>query len=814
MGDVEGVLGHGMDGPRRLQRPADGVVGRVVDAGEPERRPTGRRIGRTGKDPHEPVLLHAGKGLGRSAPPAGIVGAQPGNRPAGPGPVEAPAVVAALQEPVPQAAQRQGHVPVGAAVDHRRRLPVAVPEHGTAACRRTVRATGRRRPSSVLEAGDIPLVRQLDGRRPSAGRSGRHGRTLPGCTNRRGREARSAVAGAPPVPPGPAGTQQIKRAAGGGSPPGRHVCPTSTPCVRSHPGSTAGRVCQVRWCGTSRAWRRSRACSIPNRSAASRPIAAPAAAGAWRRPASWARRPRSRRSKPPACGAGAAPGSPPAASGRPWRPIDAPAAAVAPSVVVNASEGEPGSFKDRMLLRRNPYRIIEGAIIAAEASTPSTSSSPSRPRSAPSSSGSAPPWPRSSTPDGPSATFVICEGPSEYLYGEETALLEVVDGREPFPRIAPPYRHGVEDVGDDPVSAAGSVMASPGGESGALRRWSTTPRPWPTCPASWPRGRPGSARSAPTSRPAPSLCTVSGGGRRAGVAEFEMGTPLSRGHRDHRRARRPPIQAVLSGVANPFLPGDKIDTPLSYGAMEAAGTGLGAAGFLVFSDPDDLAAVAAGVARFLAVESCGQCTPCKQDGLAIADILTRIVCGEHRARRRRGARLPGHHRGRRSPLRPGRPAAARHRQPPVALPRRRAGPLRGCWGACQPPGTYPAARRHRPHRRHWSTSRTARRSSTSATATSSRTGPSTRHDSGKSPADRLDQRLEETTTALTALTGPGQLLLRSAVTRQTYVGGTEHAAQLSQRPHRPVGRPGPQRGAAPLTGRRWLRSTRPIGGHR
>ncbi|HYT40385.1 MAG TPA: NADH-ubiquinone oxidoreductase-F iron-sulfur binding region domain-containing protein, partial [Acidimicrobiia bacterium] len=83
-------------------------------------------------------------------------------------------------------------------------------------------------------------------------------------------------------------------------------------------------------------------------------------------------------------------------------------------------------------------------------------------------------------------------------------------------------------------------------------------------------------------------------------------------------------------VANPFLPGDGLDTPVSYEAMEAAGTGLGAAGFLVFAETDDLAAAAAGVARFLAVESCGQCTPCKQDGLAIADILTRVVCGEAR----------------------------------------------------------------------------------------------------------------------------------------------------------------------------------------
>ncbi len=126
------------------------------------------------------------------------------------------------------------------------------------------------------------------------------------------------------------------------------------------------------------------------------------------------------------------------------------------------------------------------------------------------------------------------------------------------------------------------------------------------------------------------LCTVSGGGRRAGVAEFEMGTPL-REVIETIGGPGAPIRAVLSGVANPFLPGDKLDTPVSYGAMEAAGTGLGAAGFLIFSDGDDLAAVAAGVSRFLAVESCGQCTPCKQDGLAIADILARLVRGEHEA---------------------------------------------------------------------------------------------------------------------------------------------------------------------------------------
>jgi NADH-quinone oxidoreductase subunit F len=122
------------------------------------------------------------------------------------------------------------------------------------------------------------------------------------------------------------------------------------------------------------------------------------------------------------------------------------------------------------------------------------------------------------------------------------------------------------------------------------------------------------------------VCTVTGRTRRHGVAEVAMGTSLSSviervggGPRPGQR-----IVAVMSGVAHPLLPAALLDTPVCYEGMEAAGTGLGAAGFIVFDDTTDLAAVAEGVSRFLAVESCGQCTPCKQDGLALADLLGRL----------------------------------------------------------------------------------------------------------------------------------------------------------------------------------------------
>jgi NADH:ubiquinone oxidoreductase subunit F (NADH-binding) len=122
------------------------------------------------------------------------------------------------------------------------------------------------------------------------------------------------------------------------------------------------------------------------------------------------------------------------------------------------------------------------------------------------------------------------------------------------------------------------------------------------------------------------VCTVTGRTRRHGVAEVATGTPLrdviegiGGGAEPGRR-----LVAALSGVAHPLLPAERFDVGLDYEAMEAVHGGLGAAGFIVFDDTTDLVAVAHGVSRFLAVESCGQCTPCKQDGLALAERFDRL----------------------------------------------------------------------------------------------------------------------------------------------------------------------------------------------
>ena len=89
---------------------------------------------------------------------------------------------------------------------------------------------------------------------------------------------------------------------------------------------------------------------------------------------------------------------------------------------------------------------------------------------------------------------------------------------------------------------------------------------------------------------------------------------------------------MLSGVSNALLTADLLDTPLTYEDMAGAGAGLGSAGFLVFDDLTDWVAVAQGVSRFLAVESCGQCQPCKDDGKVIAAALDRLAPSRRRAR--------------------------------------------------------------------------------------------------------------------------------------------------------------------------------------
>ncbi|MEA2717134.1 MAG: hypothetical protein QOI99_1451, partial [Actinomycetota bacterium] len=132
-------------------------------------------------------------------------------------------------------------------------------------------------------------------------------------------------------------------------------------------------------------------------------------------------------------------------TGRKWETVAANHSPSAPStVIVNAAEGEPGTFKDRTILRRNPYVVLEGALVAARAvgadlvviaTKQSFGGEIDRVREAIDDVEEAG-W-------NEGVELVVFEGPDEYLYGEESALLETIDGRWPFPRIVPTFRRGL-----------------------------------------------------------------------------------------------------------------------------------------------------------------------------------------------------------------------------------------------------------------------------------------------------------------------------------------------------------------------------------
>ncbi|MCU1454780.1 MAG: hypothetical protein JWN46_2926 [Acidimicrobiales bacterium] len=308
-----------------------------------------------------------------------------------------------------------------------------------------------------------------------------------------------------------------------------------------------------------------------------------------------------------------------------WRSvIDYTTDEVPATVVVNAAEGEPGSFKDRAIISANPYRVLEGALIAAVtigadevivATKRRFSDQVARLRSAAAECRRAG-W-------APGVTIDIVEGPDEYLYGEETALLEVVEGRQPFPRIAPPWRRGVD--GSDELGPGLAPVEPDGGGTHTPPVLVNNVETLAHVALIVANGPDWFRQHGTPESPGTLVCTITGHLQRCGVVEVAMGTSLRSVIDDV--GGKPlvgEITAAMSGVSNAVLPARLVDTPLTYEDMAAVGSGLGTGGFIVFDASVDPVAVAHGVSRFLAVESCGQCTPCKQDGKAISDAIDHL----------------------------------------------------------------------------------------------------------------------------------------------------------------------------------------------
>jgi NADH-quinone oxidoreductase subunit F len=294
-------------------------------------------------------------------------------------------------------------------------------------------------------------------------------------------------------------------------------------------------------------------------------------------------------------------------------------------VVANGAEGEPATFKDRMLMRRDPYRIIEGAAIAALAVGASEVFVATKRSFAAESAALR----RAAVELGRSGLFrelevVIVEGPDEYLFGEEKALLEVIEGREPLPRLLPPWQHGL--FATAPAGGWEAEVVTGRGDSNptVVNNVETMA----TAAHVLARGADWFRTMGTPQSPGTILATVVGDVVRPGVFEVELGTPLAE---LLALAGGPPPghewRAALSGVANAVLPASDFDVPLTYEDLAARGSGLGAAGFVLYDDRTDMLSVARELSRFLAVESCGQCPPCKEGCMQITQRLLTIELG-------------------------------------------------------------------------------------------------------------------------------------------------------------------------------------------
>lgn len=292
------------------------------------------------------------------------------------------------------------------------------------------------------------------------------------------------------------------------------------------------------------------------------------------------------------------------------------------TLVVNAAEGEPGSFKDRQLLRADPYSVLEGAVIAAQVIGADTVVVAAKERFVPELRrirGAIEEMRERWSDQLPE--FTVVEGPNRYLFGEESGLLEAVDGRPPFPRISPPWRQGAHDL-DESGRPGATPLATPDRETvpapALVQNVETLARV-----AQIVRDADDTA-DGPADRGSGSfLATFTGAIDRHAVVELPIGITLDEAIDAVGRPLGPPL-AALNGVSHPIVPAAFFDRPLMPPGEGDHTIPIGPGAFRVFGWDADPVAIAAGAAGFLATESCGQCTPCKSDGLEIYDLLVQL----------------------------------------------------------------------------------------------------------------------------------------------------------------------------------------------
>ena len=295
-------------------------------------------------------------------------------------------------------------------------------------------------------------------------------------------------------------------------------------------------------------------------------------------------------------------------------------------VVVNGDESEPGTYKDRLLMERDPHQLIEGVLIACYAIGAAQAFlyvrgemalAQERIAQALNDAYAAGYVGKDILGSGFSVDIVLHWGAGAYIVGEETALIESLEGNRGMPRLKPPYFpaakglymqptvvNNVETLSNLPwiITNGGTRYAALGAESSRGTR----------------------------------MFAVSGHVKNPGVYEVEFGVTTFRdliyapvyggGIREGRA-----LKAFIPGGASaPWFYEEHLDLPLEAGAVGAAGSMLGSGAIVVMDETTDAVKAAWRVVRFFARESCGKCTPCREGTTWLERIMRRIVDGQGR----------------------------------------------------------------------------------------------------------------------------------------------------------------------------------------
>ena len=280
-------------------------------------------------------------------------------------------------------------------------------------------------------------------------------------------------------------------------------------------------------------------------------------------------------------------------------------------LVINADEGEPGTFKDRYLLERDPHALVEGMIISARAIRSATGFVYVRGEYVE-------PWRRFSAAVreaydagylGHGFDIVVHRGAGAYICGEETGLISSLEGKKGWPKVKPPFPAIKGAFGAPTIVNNVETIAF--------------------VPHIITRGAAWFAGLGTKTQGGTRLYSVSGRVHRPGVYEESVAITL----RDLiERAGGVSGSGRLKGVvpggsSAPILAAHEIDVVMDVDGLRNAGTMAGSAGVIVFDDTVSIPEALMVVARFYAHESCGQCTPCRESTGWIYKMCRRIVEG-------------------------------------------------------------------------------------------------------------------------------------------------------------------------------------------